>query len=375
MHAWKFSLIFKKKTQSQHSSHSSNSSNSSHSSHSSSFERHYFFFASTRSTRRSVSRFSIMYNLLKIMWCWAMTRSRFSFVIWFEFAIVSRMLKKTRTTSETRFRCDSKKENEDRIRRRWKEKKKNRIRRRWKKKREIAFDDVVVVRSKTSWMTRNSNHYCVCERSRFRRRRRRLHIELISQNTKTNFLQIVSQITSSFFEVVMTIKTKTFEKTRHHHALTKNFRLRLARRAVEFRQSILREFQRRLFVDDSTSIDDSIVLDDHRSNAKKTKKCDRRSSRRYEIFSSLNVQFLFVLTYFNSQEIKSLTSFFFESFITITCSWSIATKIITFVNDFVAVALFVASLVTFFAFVVAFVTISCQSSSQMIRIKRISKRE
>jgi hypothetical protein len=81
-----------------------------------------------------------------------------------------------------------------------------------KKKKRIAFDDVVVIRSKTSRMTRNSSHYCVCERSRLRRRRRRLHIELISQNTKTNFLRIVSQTTSSFFEAVVTIKAKVFKK-------------------------------------------------------------------------------------------------------------------------------------------------------------------
>ncbi len=137
---------------------------------------------------------------------------------------------------------------------------------------------------------------------------------------KTNSLRIVSQITSSFFEIVMTIKTKVFEKVRHHHALTKNLRFRFARREIEFRESISRESQRRFFVDDSILIDDSIVLDDHRSNAKETKKYDRRSSCRYEIFNSLDVRFLFVLTYFNSQEIKSFTNFFFESFITITCS-------------------------------------------------------
>ncbi len=168
-------------------------------------------------------------------------------------------------------------------------------------------------------MIRNSSHYCVYERSRFRRRRRRLHIELISQNTKTNFLRIVSQTTSFFFEAVMTIEAEVFEEARHHHALTKNFRLRFARRAIEFRESISRESQRRFLVDDSTSIDDSIVLDDHRSSAKKTKKCDRHSNRRYEIFNSLDVRRFFVLTYFNSQEIKSFTNSFFESFNTITC--------------------------------------------------------
>jgi hypothetical protein len=61
----------------------------------------------------------------------------------------------------------------------------------------------------------------------------------------------------------MTIKTKIFEKARHHHAFTKNSRFRFTRRAVEFRESTSREFQRRFFVDDSISIDDSIVFDDH----------------------------------------------------------------------------------------------------------------
>jgi hypothetical protein len=118
----------------------------------------------------------------------------------------------------------------------------------------------------------------------------------------------------------MTIEAEIFEEARHHHALTKNLRLRFAKRVIEFRESISRESQRRFLVDDSISIDDSIVFDDHRSNAKKTKKCDRRSSRRYEIFSSLDVRRFFVLTYFNSQEIKSFTSFFFKSFNIITCS-------------------------------------------------------
>ncbi len=118
----------------------------------------------------------------------------------------------------------------------------------------------------------------------------------------------------------MTIEAKIFEKARHHHAFTKNSRSRLAKRAVEFRESISRESQRRFLVDDSILIDDSIVFDDHRLNAKKTKKCDRRSSRRYEVFSSLDIRLFFVLTYFNSQEIKSFTNFFFESFIIITCS-------------------------------------------------------
>ncbi len=196
MHVWKFFLIFKKKIQSQHSSDSSDSSNSSHSSHSSSFEEHYFFFASIRSIRRFVARFSIMYNLLRVMWCWAMTRNRSSFIIWFEFAIASRMLKETQAKNETRLRCDSKKREKDRIRRRSKEKE-DRIRRRSKKKRiafddvrrkkrTIAFDDVVVVDSKTQRMTRNSNRWFVCERIRLRRRRR-LHIWLMSQNTKNEF--------------------------------------------------------------------------------------------------------------------------------------------------------------------------------------------
>jgi hypothetical protein len=87
----------------------------------------------------------------------------------------------------------------------------------------------------------------------------------------------------------MTIKTKFFEKARHHHAFTKNSRFRFAKRAIEFRESISREIQRRFFVDDSILINDSIVLDDYSSSAKKTKKCDRRSNRRYEVFSSLDV--------------------------------------------------------------------------------------
>jgi hypothetical protein len=36
-------------------------------------------------------------------------------------------------------------------------------------------------------------------------------------------------------------------------------------------------------------MNDLIILDDHWSNTKKTKKCDRRSNRRYEIFNSLDV--------------------------------------------------------------------------------------
>ncbi len=98
----------------------------------------------------------------------------------------------------------------------------------------------------------------------------------------------------------MTIEAEFFEEIQHHHAFTKSSRFRLARRAVEFRESISRKFQRRLFVDDSTSIDDSIVRDNHQSSAKKTKKRDRRLNRRYDIFSSFDVRFLFVLTYFNS---------------------------------------------------------------------------
>ncbi len=55
-----------------------------------------------------------------------------------------------------------------------------------KKKRKIALNDVIVVDSKTSSMTRNSNRSFVCERIRLRRRRR-LHIWLMSQNTKNEF--------------------------------------------------------------------------------------------------------------------------------------------------------------------------------------------
>jgi hypothetical protein len=96
----------------------------------------------------------------------------------------------------------------------------------------------------------------------------------------------------------MTIEAEFFEKIRHHHTFTKNFRFRFAKRALEFRESISRKYQRSLFVDDSISINDSIVLNDHRSNAKKTKKRDRRSSRRYEIFSSLDVRFFFRINIF-----------------------------------------------------------------------------
>ncbi len=118
----------------------------------------------------------------------------------------------------------------------------------------------------------------------------------------------------------MTIKAKFFEKVRHYHTFTRNFRFRFAKRAIEFRESISREFQRRFFIDDLISINNLIVFNDYQSNAKKTKKYDRHLNRRYEIFSSLDVRFFFVLTYFNSQKIKSFTSFFFELFITITCS-------------------------------------------------------
>jgi hypothetical protein len=61
----------------------------------------------------------------------------------------------------------------------------------------------------------------------------------------------------------MTIKTKIFEKVRYHYALTKNFRVRFAKRAIEFRESISREAQRRFLVDNSILMNDLIILDDH----------------------------------------------------------------------------------------------------------------
>jgi hypothetical protein len=54
------------------------------------------------------------------------------------------------------------------------------------RRRAITFDDVVVVDSKTQRMTRNSSRWFVCERIRLRRRRR-LHIWLMLQNTKNEF--------------------------------------------------------------------------------------------------------------------------------------------------------------------------------------------
>ncbi len=130
------------------------------------------------------------------MWCWAIARSRFSFDMRFEFVVASRATKRTRAKNETRLRCDSKEEKRDRIRRRSKRRKiafddarkEERIafddvRR---ERRAIAFDDVVVVDLKTQRMTRNSSRWFVCERIRLRRRRR-LHIWLMSQNTKNEF--------------------------------------------------------------------------------------------------------------------------------------------------------------------------------------------
>jgi hypothetical protein len=73
----------------------------------------------------------------------------------------------------------------------------------------------------------------------------------------------------------MTIDAKIFQKSRHHNAFSKNSRVRFARHAIEFRESISRKSQRCLFVDESISIDAAIVLDRHETNAKKIEKRDR----------------------------------------------------------------------------------------------------
>jgi hypothetical protein len=94
----------------------------------------YIFFASTRFVRFFAARFFVMYNRFKIMWCWAIARSGFSFDMRFEFAVASRATKRARTRSETRLRCDSREKKKDRIRRRSR-RKENRIRRRSKERR------------------------------------------------------------------------------------------------------------------------------------------------------------------------------------------------------------------------------------------------
>jgi hypothetical protein len=118
----------------------------------------------------------------------------------------------------------------------------------------------------------------------------------------------------------MTIDAEIFQKFRHHDALSKNSRVRFARHAVEFRESILRKSQRCLFIDESISVDAAIVLDRHETNARKIEKRDRDSNNRHRILRSCDVRFFFVSTYCDSQELNSFTSSFFESFITITCS-------------------------------------------------------
>ncbi len=118
----------------------------------------------------------------------------------------------------------------------------------------------------------------------------------------------------------MTIDAEIFQKSRHHDASSKNFRVRFARHAVEFRESISRKLQRCFLIDESISIDAAIVLDRHETNAKKIEKRDRDSNNRHRILRSCDVRFFFVSAYCDSQELNSLTNSFFESFNTITCS-------------------------------------------------------
>jgi hypothetical protein len=98
----------------------------------------------------------------------------------------------------------------------------------------------------------------------------------------------------------MTIDAKFFQKSRHHDAFSKNLRAHFARHAVEFRESISRKFQRRLFIDESISIDAAIVLDRHETNAKKIEKRDRDSNNRHQILRSRDFRFFFVSTYCDS---------------------------------------------------------------------------
>ncbi len=99
----------------------------------------------------------------------------------------------------------------------------------------------------------------------------------------------------------MTIDAKIFQKFRHHDAFSKNSRVRFARHAVEFRESISRKSQRCFFIDESILIDAAIVLDCHETNAKKIEKRDRDSSNHHRIFRSRDVRFFFVSTYCDSQ--------------------------------------------------------------------------
>ncbi len=158
----------------------------------------------------------------------------------------------------------------------------------------------------------------------------------------------------------MTIDAKIFQKSRHHDAFSKNFCVRLARHAIEFRESISRKSQRCLFVDESISVDVAIFLDRHKTNAKKIEKRDRDSSNRHRILCSRDVWFFFALIYCDSQEFDSFTIFFLKSFIIITFYWMIATRIITFVKTFIIFVSFhrFRNKIHDFLFFVAFVVVS-----------------
>ncbi len=98
----------------------------------------------------------------------------------------------------------------------------------------------------------------------------------------------------------MIINAKIFQEFRHHDAFSKNLRVRFARHAIEFRESISRKSQRCLFIDESILIDAAIVFDRHETNAKKIEKRDRDSNNHHRIFRSRDVRLFFVLMYCDS---------------------------------------------------------------------------
>ncbi len=134
---------------------------------------------------------------------------------------------------------------------------------------------------------------------------------------KTNCLRIVAKIASRLFRVIMTFDAAAFKKIEDNDAQREHVVFFRANEARRVRELLSRVLESRFLVDESASFDRSFFSHDHETSARKTKQRDHDANDRLEIFDSHDIRLLFILASFDSQELRSLTTFFSKSFITI----------------------------------------------------------
>ncbi len=134
---------------------------------------------------------------------------------------------------------------------------------------------------------------------------------------KTNCLRIVAKIASRSFRVIVTLDATVLKEIENNDAQREHVVFFRANEARRVRELLSRVLENRFLVDESASLDRSFFSHDHETSARKTKQRDHDASDRLEIFDSHDIRLLFILASFDSQEFKSLTTFFSKSFITI----------------------------------------------------------